>query len=261
MPFTDSAGARIHWRLQGGRTAPPVVLLHSIGTDMAIYDGVAALLEDDCLLLKVDLRGHGESSASDGEYTLRLLGADVLAAMAAARIGRAVICGTSLGAMIAMQLVQDAPDRVAGLVLANTSPGMSPALWPERIATVRQHGVAPVLDGWAARHLSPGWMDAHPGRVETLERGFASTDPRGYIGSAAAIRDMDVLPGLPRVAAPAMIVAGEHDIATPYAGHGDRIAAAIPAAEVVTLPTGHLACVEQPALFADRLRAFVARCG
>lgn len=256
MPFAMNQGARLHWRLQGAAAATPVVLLHSIGTDLTIYDRAAEILSDDLLVLKVDLRGHGASDATEGDYTLDLLAADVLAAMDAAGIDRAVICGTSLGGMVAMALVQLAPQRVSGLILANSSASMDPALWPERVATARSRGVAPILTGWAARHLSPDWMRAHPARVQSLERAFAAIDPRGYAGCAAAIRDMAILAGLGRVRVPALVIGGEHDTATPFAGHGDRIAETIPGARVTILPTGHLACLEQPALFADAVRSF-----
>ncbi len=260
MPITQNRGAGIHWQSHGRQDAPAVVLLHSIGTDLSIYDKVVPLLESQLRVIAMDLRGHGQSQATDEAYSLELLSSDVLAVLDDAGIDRAIICGTSLGAMAAMELVQLAPGRVSGLVLANTSPGMSPTLWPERIRTVREHGVAPVLVGWAARHLSEGWIAANPERVATLERGFAGTDPLGYIGSAAAIRDMDVLHGLPQVTAPTLIIAGEFDIATPYEGHADRIAAAMPAASVEFLPTGHLACMERPELFANCVLALAGRC-
>lgn len=260
MPFTQNEGARIHWRMQGARSARPLVLLHSIGTDLTIHDGIAPLLADEFRVIVIDIRGHGASGATDEDYSLALLSRDVLAVLDDAGIDRAIVCGTSLGGMIAMELVQIAPGRVAGLVLANTSPGMGPELWRDRIATVREQGVTPVLMGWAGRHMSDAWMKAHPTQVETLERVFARTDPRGYIGCAAAIRDMDVLSGLGAVATPTLVIAGEHDIATPFAGHGDRIADAIPGATVAFLPAGHLACVEQPEGFAGQIRAFATRC-
>ena len=260
MPHSTNEGARIYWRLQGAEGAPPIVLLHSIGTDLTIHDELAPLLESRFLSLRIDLRGHGASSATGGEYSLALLSRDVLAAMDDAGFERAIVCGTSLGGMVAMALAGIALWRVSGLVLANTSPAMSPALWPERIATVRAHGVAPVLDGWASRHLSAPYLAANPGRVATLERVFLAMDPRGYIGCAAAIRDMDVLPGLVRVAAPTLVIAGTHDIATPLEGHGDRIVAAMPGAELAMLPAGHLACIERPDLFAGAIDSLAARC-
>lgn len=260
MPITQNRGASIHWQSHGDQDAPAVVLLHSIGTDLSIYDTVVPLLAGTLRVIAMDLRGHGKSQATDGEYSLELLSSDIIAVLDDAGIDRAIICGTSLGAMAAMKLVQLAPERVSGLVLANTSPGMSPALWPERIRTVREQGVGPVLVGWAARHLSEGWMAANPERVASLEGAFSGMDPLGYIGCAAAIRDMDVLAGLPKVTAPTTILSGKLDIATPHDGHGDRIAAAMPSASVEFLPTGHLACMEQPELFAKSILALAARC-
>lgn len=260
MPVTQNNGAGLHWQAQGPLAAPAIVLLHSIGTDLSIYEGVVPLLAAQFRVIAMDLRGHGASEASDAEYSPALLSSDVLAVMDEAGIDRAVICGTSLGGMVAMELVNSAPDRVSGLVLANTSAAMSPALWPERIRTAREQGLAPILAGWAGRHLSEAWMAAHPERVAELERVFMATDPRGYIGCAAAIRDLDVLPSLPEVAVPTLIIAGEQDIATPFSGHGDRIAAAITGAKVEFLPAGHLACLEQPAKFAGSVAGLARLC-
>ncbi len=250
MPLTRNPGAAIHWTEQGKADGPAVVLLHSIGTDLTIYRDVEPLLAGQCRVIAIDIRGHGRSEASDGEYSMALLASDVLAVMDDAGIEQALVCGTSLGGMIAMELVQRAPQRVSGLILANTSPGMSPVLWRERVQTAREQGVASILVGWAGRHLSEGWMAEHPARVEELEQRFAEMDPLGYVGNAAAIRDMDLLPGLAGVTVPTLIIAGELDIATPFEGHGSQIAQAIPAARVAFLPTGHLACMEQPEQFA-----------
>ena len=48
MPFAMNQGARLHWRLQGAAAATPVVLLHSIGTDLTIYDRAAEILSSWC---------------------------------------------------------------------------------------------------------------------------------------------------------------------------------------------------------------------
>ncbi len=260
MPFTANQGARIHWRLQGRGSAPPLVLLHSIGTDLAMYDQVAPYLEPHFLMARIDLRGHGASDATAGDYTLGLLAEDVVAVMDEVGMERAVVCGTSLGGMVAMQLGIDRPDRVAGLVPACTSAAMNPALWPERIATARTTGLASVADGWASRHFSPAYLASHPERAETMTRDLAGMNRDGYAGCAAAIRDMAVLPALPGMTIPTLVIAGEHDTATPFEGHGDRIVAAIPDATARMLPAGHLACIECPDLFADAVRSLADRC-
>src|SRR5579863_7144608 len=121
MPFAISKGARIFWRMQGRHDQPVIVMLNGIGTESAIYDRVIPLLWHEFRLLRIETRGHGASDAPPGDYDLDTLAADVVAAMDAAQVARAIVCGVSLGGMVAMALALKAPDRVDGLVLACTS--------------------------------------------------------------------------------------------------------------------------------------------
>lgn len=260
MPFAHSGGARIYWHSHGLADAPPVVLMHTIGTDMGIYARAMPYLEQHFRLLNMDIRGHGASDAPDAEYSLSLLGRDVCAVMDAAGAERAIVCGTSIGAMIAMQMALDSPARIRGLVLANTSAAMDPALWPERIRMVRRDGIAHMAEGWVSRHFSPQFMAESKAITDSVFLNMEAMNPLGYLGCAAAIRDMDLLNDLHRIEVPSLLIAGELDGPTPYAGHGDRIVAAIPGASVEFLPAGHLSCVEQPELFAKAVIAFAARC-
>ncbi|MGE3692379.1 MAG: alpha/beta fold hydrolase [Novosphingobium sp.] len=261
MPFADCQGACIFWRSQGLLTNPPLVLMHSIGTDNTLYDRAAPWLEQHFRLLRIDIRGHGASDATEGDYSLALLAQDCVAVLDAAGANSAIVCGTSLGAMIAMQLGLDAPSRVRGLVLANTSAAMDPALWPERIATVRASGVASIAEGWVARHFSEQFARENRTQTDTVFSHMSAMSSTGYLGCAAAIRDMALIGRLAGIAAPTLVIGGEFDGPTPFAGHGDRIAAAIPGASAEVLPTGHLACVEQPEAFARCVTALAEKCG
>jgi 3-oxoadipate enol-lactonase len=260
MPFTNHKGARLYWQPQGSPDRPPLILMHSIGTEKGIFDRAAPFLEQNFYLIRLDLRGHGASQASAGDYSLALFAQDICAVMDAAGLGRALICGVSLGGMIAMQMALDSPDRVRGLVLACTSAAMSPALWPERIATVGAHGMAPVAEGWVSRHFADDYVRANPAQADTARLRLLAMDPVGYAGAAAAIRDMDLWPHLARITAPTLVIAGKLDIATPYQGHGEHIVAAIPGAELALLPASHLACIEQPELFSNSVTALAGRC-
>lgn len=246
MPFATRDGVRLYWRLQGEVGRPPLVLLHSIGTDATMWDRAAPALAKRFRLLRLDLRGHGASDAPDGDYALAGLAADVLAVMDAAGIDAAAVAGVSLGGMIALQLALDAPERVSALVPICTSVMMDEASWNDRIATVRAHGVAAIADAVMERFLSAAFSAANPAIVASIRAGLLATPREGYAGAGAAIRDMALLDRLIAVAAPTLVVAGTRDASTPFAGHGDRIAAAIPGATVATIDAGHLAPVEDP---------------
>lgn len=246
MPFAVNAGARIFWRLQGANDRPVIVMLNGIGTECGIYDAVVPLLLPEYRLLRIETRGHGASDATAGDYTLSLLASDVLAVMDAANVDAAMICGVSLGGMVAMELALTAPGRVAGLVLACTSAALDRAYWQTRIETARGQGTAAFAAAAVSVQFTEDFARAHPWLPESNLNALLWSDAGGYAGCAAAIRDMDLLDRLPEIAVQTLVIAGEQDRGTPFAGNGDRIVAAIPGATSVILPTAHLACSEAP---------------
>ena len=162
MPWATNAGCRLYWKLEGDPDKPALVLLNSIGTDMALWDRAMPFLLRDFRTLRMDARGHGASDAPGGDYAMAELASDVAAVMDAAGIGSAVVAGVSLGGMIAMELALAAPARVSALALICTSAQMERAAWEERIAKVRAGGTAAIADLAMDRFLSPKFAAAHP---------------------------------------------------------------------------------------------------
>lgn len=261
MTLTLRDGVRIHWRLEGKPGAPAIVLLNSIATTISLYDRVVPTLGRDFRLLRVDTRGHGGSDAPPGDYSMDMLADDVLAAMDDAGIGSAILCGVSLGAMIAMTLALKAPDRVTGLIAACTTAAMDPSFWTNRVAVVRAQGVAAIAELAIDRFFPPQFAARDRALVERYRHEISTMSSVGYAGCGAAIRDMKLLERLQALRTPTLVIGGAFDTATPFEGHGDRIAAAIPGARAVVLQAGHLACLEDPAGFETAVRDFAATLG
>jgi 3-oxoadipate enol-lactonase / 4-carboxymuconolactone decarboxylase len=254
MPFAVHDGVRIHWRADGAPDLPAVVLLHSIGTDLALWDAVTAALVARHRVIRVDLRGHGASDAPRGDYRLADLAADVIAVLDAADgTAGATIAGVSLGGMVAMELALAAPARVTALVLACTSAGLPPEDWDERARIVRAHGVGAITDSVVERSFPAAFLAARAPAVETLRAALPLVDRHGYAGCCAAIRDLALQGRVGAIAAPTVVVVGDADAAIPVA-HGERLAAAIPGARLAHLPTGHLPPLEAP----DRLARIIS---
>ena len=257
MPFASSHGARLYWRQDGAADKPTLVLLTSIGTDLSLYDPVVPLLTPDFRVIRMDTRGHGASDAPAGDYSLDLLADDVLAVMDAAGAGKASVCGTSLGGMIAMSLALKAPERVEALILACTSPAMDPSVWDQRLALIRAQGMGAIVEAVMGRFFSDAFRAQHPEVVETVRAGMLAQSVEGYAGCGAAIRDMALLNQLPAIAAPSLVVTGAKDLATPYAGHGEKIVAAVPGARHIEIGGAHLPSLEAPTALAGAVRDFV----
>jgi 3-oxoadipate enol-lactonase/4-carboxymuconolactone decarboxylase len=255
MPFALTDSARLHWRCDGPDNAPALLLGNSIGTDHALWEPVMPVLMRSFRVIRYDARGHGASDAPAGEYSMERLGRDALAVADAAGAKRFHYAGISLGGMVGTWLGENAPERIDRLALCNTSAYFGPESWAARIAAVRSGGMAAIADMVMARFFTPAYVKQADARFASLRRMFLSIDAGGYIGCGAAIRDMDLRAGLPRIKAPTLVVAGTFDQATPPA-QGQAIAQAIPGARFVELPCAHIPTHEAGAALAAQLCNF-----
>lgn len=233
--------------LEGPEDAPVLVLSNSLGTALEMWDDQAPVLRERFRLLRYDTRGHGGSPAPPGPYAIEDLGLDVIRLLDRLGVERASLCGLSVGGMTGMWLAAEAPERVERLVLLCTSALLGPKIvWDERIATATERGMDALVDGVIERWFTPAFRQEKPATVEKLARTLRDTDPEGYAGCCAAIRDMDLRDRLPSIEAPTLVVSGAEDPATPP-GHGRLIRDAIPGAHFEVVPgAAHIANVERP---------------
>jgi len=208
-------------------------------------------------VLRYDTRGHGGSPATAGDYSIEQLGHDVLALADALGIDMFAFCGLSLGGMIGQWLAVNAPQRLTGVVLANTSARADRVRMEERRVIVLERGMRGVADGVMDRFFSAPLLAENPPIVASARRTLLATDPIGYAGCCAAIRDMDQTAVLARILVPCLIISSDRDPSLPWRGHSEVLANNIPSARVVHLDTAHLSNLEAPRAFSAALFDFL----
>ncbi len=258
MPATNAGGIRQFYRLDGNEDKPVVILVHSLGTDHSLWDRQSQDLLPHFRVLRCDVRGHGATEAPAGDYSVAMLSADVLALADKLGIQRFALCGLSLGGMIGQWLGAHAPERLTHLILANTS-ARFPA--PEIMETRRKAALATGMNSFVDAALQRGFLAeslaANPPWVASMRAVLLATNPVGYAGCCAAIRDLNQLDLLPKIQVPTLVIGGDRDISTPWEGHGDVLADKIPGAESLVLPAAHLSNLEQPEEFSAALLSFL----
>src|SRR5688572_609253 len=256
---TTSDGVRIHYETEGRDDGPPLLFSNSLGTKLSMWDNQA---EEAAGLgfraIRYDQRGHGQSEAPDGDYTLERLGQDVLDLLKALKIEQAAFCGLSMGGMTGIWLAMHHPRRFSRMALCNTAVWMPPRdFWDERIRTVLGGGMDAVVDTVLGRWFTERFRESAPDEVERVRAMLLATDPMGYTGCCAAIRDMDLRDRLGLVEAPALVVIGANDPATPPE-RGQYIVERIPGAQKAVLDTAHLSNIEAPDEFNRTVFGFLA---
>lgn len=259
MPHhTTNDGCRLAFAIAGPEAAPAVVLSNALGTDRRLWDYQIEALAERFRVLTYDTRGHGDSDAPAGAYSVERLGRDALSLMDAAGFARAHVCGVSIGGVTALWMGVHAPDRVCRLVLANTAARIgSLEFWNERMRLARSEGLSALADATIARWFSPVFRQSAPETIARMRATLLRVPVTGYLGCCAALRDADRPRVASQVRAPTLVVTGTHDVATPPAA-GQWLTEAIPGARLVELDAAHLANVERAPEFTAALLAFLA---
>ncbi|HEY8231761.1 MAG: 3-oxoadipate enol-lactonase [Burkholderiales bacterium] len=261
MPELTVADLRLRYELEGRPEGPVVVLSHSLGADLSMWDPQAAALAARFRVLRYDLRGHGGTVATPGPHTIARLGEDVVRLLDALGVARAHFCGLSIGGLVGMWLGAHAAGRIERLVLCNTGARIGThESWNARIESVRQGGMGKVAQPVIERWFTPAFRERSPDVVARVREQLEATPVEGYVGGCTAIRDADLTADLAAIRAPTLVVAGAHDPATTPA-LGRLVADAIPGARYVELPAAHLSNLEAAEAFTAAVSSFLGGTG
>lgn len=258
MPFIHAQGIRHYYRVDGADDRPIVLLSHSLGHDHGLWDAQVRDLLPHFRVVRYDTRGHGATGAPTGDYSIAQLGNDALALMDALGAERFAFAGLSLGGMVGQWLAVNAPHHVTHLVLANTTARLSdPGLMEARRRAALDGGMMSVVDVALQRAFSPAFLAGSGPAVDWVRRTILATDPAGYAGCCAAIRDLDHRQMLEGIRVPTMVISGSEDVSMPPDAHGDLLVRGIAGSRSLRLPAGHLSNLERPRSFTSAMLEFL----
>lgn len=250
-------GFTIHYRSDGERRLPTVLLSNSLGTDLSMWAGQAAALAPFFHVLRYDTRGHGRSNAPAGQCDLAALGQDALALLDHLDIQRAHVVGLSLGGLTAQWLALHAPARVNRLVIANSAARIGSADgWAGRAQTVRAEGLAQLAASAPQRWFTPAFLRRRPEAAAKAQQQLAAVDPEAYAACCDALAGADLAAQVPAISAPTLVIAGSEDPVTTLAD-AVFLRDAIPGAHMLALQASHLSNIEADSAFTAALLRFL----
>jgi 3-oxoadipate enol-lactonase len=252
----------LHVQDLGAADKPALVFANSLGTDLRIWDDVVARLADRFRIVLYDKRGHGLSETGETPYSIAELVGDLAALLDDLAIEGALVCGLSVGGLIAQGLAASRPELVSGLILSDTAHRIGTAeLWNGRIAAIEKGGIASIAEAILERWFSKDLRDNDPVALAGWRAMLTRTPEAGYLGTCAAIRDADFTEAAKAITVPTLCLVGEEDGATPPA-LVRQLADLIPGARYeVIAGAGHLPCIERPAKVAELIGTFATENG
>jgi len=253
-------GIEMHYELSVKKDAPVAVLSHSLASSLVMWDAQMAVLKPHFRVLRYDTRGHGETEAPPGKYTLDMLADDALRLLDAVGVDRVHWVGLSMGGMIGQCIALKHAERLKSLSLCDTAafmPDDNQPVWQEHIDTARNQGLQGLLQNTMERWFTEPYRHKNPPAVQLIQKHFLKTPVPGYIGCSEAIRVLNYLDQLSRIHLPTLVLVGEEDPGTPVSA-SQAMHERIPDSRLVVLPSAaHLSNVEQPEAFNKALLGFL----
>lgn len=259
MQFARVNDVTIHYQVIGGPADKPVlVFANSLGTDFRIWRDVIVRLAGDFPIILYDKRGHGLSDIGNTPYSIEDHAADLAGLLDLLDVRNAVICGLSVGGLIAQAICQTRPELVKALILCDTASKIgSSDMWNARIAAVEEHGIAGIIDAVMEKWFTPAFRSPDSIAFRGYSNMLARQPIEGYAATCASIRDADYTEAAARISVPTLCVVGDHDGSTPP-DLVRKTAELISGARFeVIKDAGHIPCVEQPEALSDLIRNFI----
>lgn len=241
---------------QLGESGPAVLLVHALGLDRLMWEPVMERLSAGRRVFAYDVRGHGSAAGSPSPFTMDDTAADLVGVLDALGLDRAHVAGLSYGGGIAQTAAVRHPERFASLALLGTT-DHALAAFEERARCAEADGIAAQVAPTLTRWFTPAALAVNGWGVRYARERVLRDNVTDWAGAWRAFKDVDVQGRLAAFDRPVLVLAGGADVST-TPEIMTALAKRIPGAVYQELPgTPHLLPLEQPALVADALDAFL----
>jgi 3-oxoadipate enol-lactonase len=252
-------GVRLAYDVAGSGDA--IVLLHGFALDRSIWDAQFSGLAAHSRVVRLDLRGSGESACGEGPALMETLAGDVFGLLDALDIGRAVVAGHGMGGYVGLAFFRMYAERVAGLALIASQVRADPAeRSAERealIGRLEARGIEAAIETYLPRALAANAAEGLRERLRAIvARQSATGAAAQLVGIKERVGSEDLLED---IAVPATVVAGDNDPWIPL-DTAERTAAAIADCRFEHFAdTGHVPMLEAPDATTAALDALMGR--
>jgi len=215
-------GIKMHYLDVGNPDDLPIVLLHGMTLDHRMWNPQIKVLKENYRIITYDIRGHGKTEVTDGQYTYRMFVEDLIALLDYLQIDKAVLCGLSMGGAIAMRAFELYSERIHALILCDTrseADSNETKYWRENsIESIKQNGLQPFTEEFIKTIFAPESFKLCFDAIKLIQNMILSSSQLGICGVLLAQAGRtDMTHVLPKINVPTLIMVGENDNFTPIA--------------------------------------------
>jgi 3-oxoadipate enol-lactonase len=240
----------------------PVVLLHGYPFNRSLWNEQVNALSNSFRVITPDLRGMGESEATQGPATMNRMAQDVAALLDHLEISRAVVGGLSMGGYVVLAFYKQFPSRVRSLILADTRAQADTEEGKQtrfqQAEKARAEGMAGIADSMLPKLLTPETVSKRPDLVKRIRDMMLKTKPEGAAGALLGMAERDDQTSLlAQISVPTLILVGREDSITPVAD-SEKMHREIDGSRLVVIENAaHVSNLERTEQFNEEVTRFL----
>jgi 3-oxoadipate enol-lactonase len=242
----------------------PLLFIHGYPLSRKIWKPQIDGLANIASMIRVDLRGHGESYPFEGAYRMDLLAEDCYQLLQSIKVDPPiVVCGLSMGGYVTFALYRQYPKLFKGMILTSTRAAADSAEGKasreDSIKNVRENGIVSIVDGMTQKLVSPFTLTTKKELVASIREIMLETSINGFVGALQGMRDRpDTTPLLSQIECPVLIVHGADDQIIPFS-EAEKMCEQVSNGRLVAISqAGHLPNMEQPERYNQVVRDFIS---
>jgi 3-oxoadipate enol-lactonase len=249
--FITVGGNKLRVLIEGRKDGPWLTMLHGAATNVHLWDPQIKTLASRFRILRIEVRGHGKSTADVEAKTFDDLVADVIAVWDALGIEKSTVMGLSLGGMTGFGLAIAHPDRVERLIAADCrsdAPEAFSQSWVNRLQVLKDKGVEGIAEITIPMWMTKASQEGRPDVIAGARDMIMSTTDAGYVSVATPLMILDYKKDLGKIRCPTLLIVGSED--GPHPEEMRKMADLIPGAKYAVVEgAGHISNFEQPERF------------
>ena len=246
---------------EGESGAPVIIFIHGFPFNKSMWDKQFKALKENYRVIAYDVRGHGNSDAGKGDFSIELFANDLLSFMDALKIDKAMLCGLSMGGYIALNAVENYPDRFDALILSDTTcVADTPEVKEKRmkaIDSIKKAGVEKYAEESIKNLFVPESLSTKKEEIAAVREMIVNTSKQSLYKTLKAFYERkETCSKLHDINVPVLIVVGKEDKITPPEAAQMMHEKIEDSVLYITEQAAHLSNIENPFDFNNQLEEF-----
>jgi len=205
---------------EGFTNSPTIIFIHGFPLNKLMWEKQIKQFKENYRVIAYDIRGHGNTDVGNDNFSIDFFVYDLIGLMDALRIEKAILCGFSMGGYIALNAIENHPERFSALLLCDTNCAADSSETKEKrmktIEFIRENGLEQYAEDSQEKLFAPISFSNHIKEMAVVREMIVKTSKQTLYKTLHALAERsETCTNLHKINVPVLIMVGKDDVITP----------------------------------------------